>query len=61
MRATPRGMSVEGAAGAPSIDRRAQDTTYHLYSATDGFVPTVSQQPICFHVNVFVRVFLCTA
>jgi chromosome segregation ATPase len=31
-------------AGAPSIDRRAQDTTYHLYSATDGFVPTVSRR-----------------
>ena len=39
-----RRMSIEGAAGAPSIDRRAQDTTYHLYSATDGFVPTVRQQ-----------------
>ncbi len=38
-----RRMSIEGAAGAPSIDRRAQDTTYHLYSATDGFVPTVRQ------------------
>ena len=31
-------------AGAPSIDRRAQETAYHLHSPTDGFVPTVSRR-----------------